>query len=328
LSSKHHWAIVLAAGEGTRLRELTTSDGVATPKQFCSLRGGRTLLGEALARARRVVPRKRVVVVVAAEHRCFWERELATLPAENVIVQPANRGTAAGLLLPLLAILERDPEARVAVLPSDHFVARENVLGASLRIALESLELLEEGITLLGITPDVPESGYGWIVPTSSREFLRPVQSFVEKPDPAHAGELLARGGVWNSFLFAAAGSTLVRCFEERLPELLVRMRAAFSGSRTTRAERVQELYDELGSHDFSREILQGNEPRLRLEVVPPCGWTDLGTFERVAACLAGLGLDVDSPLGALPASRGAVLDLGLAVRLMRSSLETAALTA
>ena len=64
-SSSKNWAIVLAAGDGTRLRDLTTRDGVSTPKQFCSLAGGRSLLGDALARAARVVPRKRVVVVVA-----------------------------------------------------------------------------------------------------------------------------------------------------------------------------------------------------------------------------------------------------------------------
>src|SRR5262245_31154240 len=107
------WAIVLAAGEGKRLRELTMRGGIDTPKQFCSLRGGRSLLGDALARAARIAPRKRMLVVVAAEHRRFWERELADLPRENVIVQPANRGTAAGVLLPALTVLERDPEARL-----------------------------------------------------------------------------------------------------------------------------------------------------------------------------------------------------------------------
>src|SRR5262245_33382827 len=128
MSVNQNWAIVLAAGEGTRLRELTTREGVPTPKQFCSLRGGRSLLGDALARATRVVPRKRVIVIVAEEHRPYWSTDLRGLPAENVIVQPRNRGTAPGILLPLLTVLERDPGARVAILPSDHFVEREPVL--------------------------------------------------------------------------------------------------------------------------------------------------------------------------------------------------------
>ena len=99
--------IVLAAGDGTRLQELTTRNGIATPKQYCSLRGGGSLLGDALARAARCVPRKRVLVVVAEEHRRFWERELVDFPAENVVVQPRNRGTAAGILLPLMRVLEQ-----------------------------------------------------------------------------------------------------------------------------------------------------------------------------------------------------------------------------
>src|SRR5262245_54650103 len=148
------WALVLAAGDGTRLRELTTRDGHATPKQFCSLRGGGSLLSGALARAARCVPRKRILVVVAEEHRRFWEPELADLPADDVVVQPKNRGTAAGILLPLLTVLERDPEARLAILPSDHFVAREHVIAESLRLALASLEEGSGGMTLLGITPD------------------------------------------------------------------------------------------------------------------------------------------------------------------------------
>ncbi len=326
------WAIVLAAGEGTRLRELTTRGGVSTPKQFCSLRGGRSLLGDALSRAARIVPRKRIVVVVAEEHRAFWEPELRDLPAENTVVQPRNRGTAAGILLPLLHVLERDPEARVALLPSDHFVEKEYVIESSLRIALESLDDLGEGVTLLGITPDAPETGYGWIVPVASEKLVRPVARFVEKPDAPGASELLARGGLWNSFLMAALGPSLVQLYERRLPGLLARFRAAFAvpaqGSEA-RAARIAALYEELDSTDFSRDLLQGSEERLRLEVVPPCGWTDLGTPERVEACLAS-SREVDESLPAAILPRPAArVDLARACLALRSSLEgeAAALT-
>src|SRR5262245_29208838 len=69
------WALVLAAGEGTRLASLTTgADGRSTPKQYCSLDGGRSLLGDALARAELLVPRERIVVVVARQHEALWRR--------------------------------------------------------------------------------------------------------------------------------------------------------------------------------------------------------------------------------------------------------------
>jgi mannose-1-phosphate guanylyltransferase len=283
------WAIVLAAGEGSRLRELTTRAGVATPKQFCSLRGGRSLLADALARAARVVPRKRILVIVAEEHRAFWEHELAGMAPENIIVQPRNRGTAAGILLPALAVLERDPQARLAFLPSDHYVAREYALESALRLALESLDELPGGLTLLGITPDAPETGYGWIQPARSDRLLRPVERFVEKPDPETARALFASGALWNSFLFAVRGAALLRFFEARLPELTAELRAAHGSNSSGRRERLANLYETLTTGDFSRDVLQANEARLRLSVVPPCGWTDLGTPARVEACLSSL---------------------------------------
>ena len=89
------WALVLAAGEGSRLRSLTTMrSGVAVPKQFCSLQGGPSLLQEALQRAEAVAPRARICTIVAEQHRRWWEGPLWSLPAQNVIVQPDNRGTA------------------------------------------------------------------------------------------------------------------------------------------------------------------------------------------------------------------------------------------
>jgi mannose-1-phosphate guanylyltransferase len=322
------WSIVLAAGEGSRLRELTTRGGVPTPKQFCSLRGGRTLLGDAIARAARIVPRKRIVVVVAAEHRSFWAQELAGIPAENVIVQPRNRGTAAGILLPLLTVMERDPGARVAVLPSDHFVQMEYVIDAALRLALESLDDFGDGLTLLGITPDAAETAYGWIVPARSQDLLRPIERFVEKPDACLATELFASGGVWNSFLFAAWGANLLAAFAERLPGMLARFRAAFEGGLQGRQERLVALYEQLEQRDFSRDVLQGSEGRLRLEVVPPCGWTDLGTPERVERCVASFRNGLAS-VESILAPRQGPLDLALAVLSLRDLRgQTPALTA
>lgn len=312
--TNHNWAIVLAAGDGTRLRELTTQSGISTPKQFCSLRGGRSLLGDAMARAARIVPKKRIVVVVAEEHRRFWEPELAALAPENVVVQPRNKGTAAGILLPLLAVLERDPEARIALLPSDHFVAKEYVIESSLRLALESLDEAEGGLTLLGITPDAPETGYGWIVPRESDRLLRPVQRFVEKPASGVAAELFAAGALWNSFLFAVKGETLLRFYAERLPELRSAFERTFAASLDQRAALLAALYAGLEARDFSRDVLQGNERDLRLEIVPPCGWTDLGTPARVEACLATLREDPAAFQAPLFREGRAVLDLARAL--------------
>jgi mannose-1-phosphate guanylyltransferase len=284
------WAIVLAGGDGTRLSSVTkNASGEVVPKQFCSLSGGCSLLEDAILRAESVAPRERIVIVVAEKHRPFWTRILDDHPRENVVVQPSSRGTAPGILLPLLHVLERDPYARVVVLPSDHYVERESVLASSLRDALGALDALRGGIVLLGVSPDTPEPGYGWIVPRPSASLVHPVAQFVEKPERSAALELMARGAVWNSFLIVAAGRSILSAFETRLPRVLEKFRATFAASGQDRAARLRALYFDLESNDFSRDVLEGSEDGLHVLIVPQCGWTDLGTPPRVVACLASL---------------------------------------
>lgn len=284
------WAIVLAAGAGARLSRVTSDElGRVVPKQFCSLRGGRSLLRDALARAASVAPVERILVVVAAEHRPYFELELADLPRDNLIVQPRNRGTAAGILLPLLALLERDSDARVAVLPSDHYVRHERVLTTVLERAVRGLDDGARALTLLGITPDSAETGYGWIVAERAAVRLRRVRAFVEKPAPDVARALFDAGGLWNSFLFAVRGAALAELYAERLPGLFAEFRSAFAAPLERRAPLLRATYAQIGALDFCRDLLEVARERLRVIDVPSCGWTDLGTPRRLADCLRQL---------------------------------------
>ena len=123
-TSGRTWAIVLAGGSGTRLSCLTShADGEDVPKQFCSLDGGVTLIEQALTRAAKVVDRDCVTAVVASEHRLYWPAALQSLSPENLVVQSRNLGTEIGILLPAMRIAARDPQARILILPSDHYVA-------------------------------------------------------------------------------------------------------------------------------------------------------------------------------------------------------------
>jgi mannose-1-phosphate guanylyltransferase len=286
--STHDWALILAAGEGSRLRSLTTRNGVAIPKQFCSLDGGASLLQEALHRAEAVAPRTRIATIVAQQHRRWWDGPLWTLPARNVVVQPRNRGTAIGILLPLLHLERRDPEARVALLPSDHFVRDEDVLARSLRAAMHALAQRRDGITLLGIEPDEADPELGYVLPgRADAQGVLTVERFVEKPDTAFARDLIDRGAVWNSFIVAARLASLVALFERRCPEIVALMRGAVARDLASGGEdAVTLLYERLTELDFSRHVLQGQEPYLRLLPVPSCGWSDLGTPRRVAEAL------------------------------------------
>ncbi|HTO55825.1 MAG TPA: sugar phosphate nucleotidyltransferase [Myxococcota bacterium] len=276
------WSIILAGGEGRRLRELTTTRaGVTVPKQFCSLNGGPSLLANTLQRAESVSKRERTVVVVSSRHERFWRDELRWLPSENVIVQPQARGTGPGLLLPLLSVLERDPAAEVLVLPSDHHVDDERTLHGAFESAFDAVRDDPRQIVLLGVTPDAPDTQYGWIVPADGAALARGasgIELFVEKPDRETARSLLARGALWSSFLFASHGLGLLAAFS-RAQSALVR---AF-------AERpLEAVYRKIPSVDFSREVLERVADRLGVVRVPPCGWSDLGTPDRIASVLGG----------------------------------------
>jgi mannose-1-phosphate guanylyltransferase len=289
--TRHTWAVVLAAGEGSRLRCLTTdATGTSVPKQFCSLSGGPSLLQEAMNRALTLVPRARVTTVVAAQHRRWWQGALQGFPARNTIVQPRNRGTANGILLPLLTILRRDPFARIAFLPSDHFVRDEATLTGSLAEAANQLREQPNELVLLGISPDEADPELGYIVPRrDARAGAAFVERFVEKPEMDVARALIEAGGVWNSFIFTADGNTLLALYRRRFPEIVDDMETALARDGDGGGDALAAVYERLREVDFSRHVLQGAERQLRVLAVPACGWNDLGTPRRVAETISRL---------------------------------------
>jgi mannose-1-phosphate guanylyltransferase len=275
------FVLVLAAGSGNRLASLTTTTaGVRVPKQYCALFGGRSLLGDAIARAELLAARENIVVVVARDHARWWEREFEG-SVVRVVVQPSDKGTAAGVLLGLRAIASVDERAHVTMLPADHFVADEGALAASL-LAAQATGRADRPV-LLGMSADSPDPEYGYVVPVRSTTPMLGVSQFVEKPTSSDASALLARGAVWNTMMLASPLSALHALYERRLPRML----AAFRWARPEEGpSRAASLYSTIETADFSRDVLQGSEPFLDLRVAAPCGWTDLGTPSRVRACV------------------------------------------
>lgn len=289
MSAGHDWALILAGGEGSRLQSLTTTPaGIAIPKQFCSFGCEASLLHDALRRAQTVTAAAHTCAVVSEHHRSWWQAMDLRIPNSNIIRQPFNRGTAIGILLPLLHILHRDPEAGLLVLPSDHFVRDEAVLAQSLRAAMDQTRERPEQIVMLGISPEEADPELGYIVSDSDdTDELRSVSEFVEKPTAALAHALIARGGVWNSFIFAVHGKTLLRAFEQHCADLVAQMWAIVSAPDfLTHPADLTALYERAPTLDFSRDILQRSPELLRVLTVPPCGWSDLGTPRRVSEAL------------------------------------------
>lgn len=273
------WALVLAGGEGKRLQQLTRTGAGAVPKQFCSLAGGQSLLQDAMQRARTVVAADRTCAVVTARHREWWEPQLSGISRENIIVQTHALGTAIGILLPLLNILRRDPDAHLLVLPSDHFVRDESLLASAMSRALNLSRVHAGSLILLGIQPDEADSEFGYILPTPIQDDgLQRVSQFIEKPDGVTAREAIARGALWNSFIFAIRASTLLQMFRRIAPQLVSELTSDWSSA----AKLVN-----ASAMDFSSDVLQQCPDALRVLTVPACGWSDLGTPRRLAGVLS-----------------------------------------
>lgn len=301
-AAPHHgpWAIVLAGGEGSRLRPLIDrmyTDG--RPKQYASLIGSRSLLRTSLDRVSLFVPAARTVVVTVERHRHHASVELAG-GGYHLLEQPASRGTAAGALWPMLWIAERDPDATVVVVPSDHHVSDD----ARFRDCILELVALAQAepdrIFLLGVRPTAPESGYGWIEPGAAigPAGVQPVYSvrrFLEKPPEAMARTMLRRGWLWNTLIIVGRVGGLIDAARVHLPQLCRPLARAVGASRGETASLVlREVYGALPSADLSRDLLELIPQRLGVAQLAELDWSDLGTQARVLAAWRALGTEPD----------------------------------
>jgi mannose-1-phosphate guanylyltransferase len=295
MRSSHHgdhvWALVLAGGDGNRLRSLTTTaSGIAIPKQYCSLHGEKTLLDNALSRAETVTAKHRVCTIVAAQHRSWWASLLNKYSAEHIVEQPKNCGTAIGIMLPLLHILRHDPQAQILMLPSDHHVHEEAILSDALLRASDRLtSAATDKLIILGVEPEQPDCELGYVLPGKHLgNGVATVASFVEKPPLLRAHQLLSQGALWNTFIVAAKATTLLQLFVQRCAGILDEMKAIVHGEHEPKLRHflLDDLYGRLPTLDFSRDILQGVESFLEVLSVPACGWSDLGTPRRIREVL------------------------------------------
>ncbi len=284
-------AVILAGGEGRRLRALTRQvTGDDRPKQFCRILGSETLLDQTRRRAARLVPAERTVYSLTRRHAQYYEPALAGVAPRALVIQPSNRGTAPAILYALLRLLESGPPGPVLLLPSDHYVADGDAFMARVQGALGAVMARPELVVLIGIAPDRPEAGYGWIEPDDLIPGPWPwplyrVCRFWEKPSVALAAHLERRGGLWNSFVIVAQPSALLHLIGGAAPALL----AAFGPVRARlgtpwEEAAVREIYASLTPVDFSKDVLERRPAMLAVLPVSGVGWTDLGEPARVAA--------------------------------------------
>jgi len=288
--------IVLSAGNGTRLREFVRRRrGDDLPKQYINFVGTRSMLQHTFDRAESVIPAQRLFVIVAKEHLKYHEvhRQLALIPSQNQIIQPLNKETTPGILLPLLHIYKRYPDAIVALFPSDHFVLEEDRFMRHVNRAFELVESDPSRLVLLGLEPDGPDPEYGYIIPgkqldESQNDSARQVEMFVEKPSPKAAKTIIALGALWNTMVMVSSCSTLLSVIQRAAPDIYHAFEPVLDVLGTADEQQVvEEIYQKLSSLNFSKHVLETLpvEYRRALLTLPVRGvtWSDWGTPENLS---------------------------------------------
>ncbi len=282
----HRWAVVLAGGDGTRLQSLTLKiAGDQRPKQFCSFFGGETLLTQTRARLESLFHVDRELFVVTRSHETYYREELRNVDESRIIPQPLNRGTGVAVVVALVHILQRDPDAVVVLVPCDHYYSDDEAFGRAIRSVISSVEQYPDAVVLLGAEARYAEIDYGWIEVGSAISDtpvpLFRVNRFWEKPSMLQAQELLRRGCLWNTFVTAGRASTFLDVLCTAIPNVVLAINNALADNELEAAYRV------MPAVDLSRQVFAPQPHRLLIVRDVTTGWADLGSPSRVMEVLA-----------------------------------------
>ena len=274
--------VIMAGGSGTRLWPLSRA---GFPKQFLVLSGNTSLFQQAAARLQGLAGEGLAVaaplVVCNEEHRFLvldQLRESRSDPAA-VLLEPVGRNTAPAVTLAALQAVEARADPVLVVTPADQTVTEATAFNAALARAVRAAN--EGAIVILGVTPDRPETGYGYIRADGPR-----VAQFVEKPDLATAEQYLARGGYfWNAGMFVLKASAWLEALQRFRPDMLAACRAAWAARKTAA------LFVRPGAAEFAAvpgdsvdyAVMEKCPGVLDIRMEPlAAGWNDLGAWEAV----------------------------------------------
>lgn len=274
------YVIIMAGGVGSRFWPLSRRD---RPKQFLDILGtGETLLQQTFRRFKSTCSQDNIFVVTSEAHKELVLEQLDIDPS-RVLGEPFRRNTAPCLAYGTFRILKENPDALIAVTPADHLILKEDKFCEELQTCY-NFAAEKDALVTLGIKPDRPETGYGYIQadrkkPVTGFDKLLKVKTFTEKPDLDLARVFIESGDFyWNSGIFIWNIKAILAAFEKHMPEAY----NAFDEGRNlfgTKQEKafIGKTYAECRSISIDYGIMEKAE-----NVYVKCtdiGWSDLGTW-------------------------------------------------
>jgi mannose-1-phosphate guanylyltransferase/mannose-6-phosphate isomerase len=314
------FAVIMAGGSGTRFWPLSREK---MPKQLLRIGGDDTLIQQTVERILPLVRAENVFIVtnrgladdiglqLAAKFGSAWER--------GIILEPEARNTAPAIGLAALQLLRVDPEATMIVLSADHAIRKGDELIALLERAARAAAA--GYLVTLGIHPDRPETGYGYIKAGAAVDGVCSVEAFKEKPDLETARGYLRDGGYyWNSGIFVWKAAVLLEEFGKHAPELRRGLEAIRAGLGTPDEERViREVFARLETISIDYAVMEKTD---RARVIPAdIGWSDVGSWtalddvsprDAAGNVISGNVIDIDSRDTIVYADKRLVATIGL----------------
>ncbi len=273
-----NYAVIMAGGSGTRFWPKSTSE---TPKQFLHLFGEGTMLQNTVERVSDIIPLEQVYVVTNDRYVDTVAQQLQGIPEENIIGECVARNTAPCVAISAAILRDKDPDSVMVVLPADHHITKPGEFRTFLKTAIEKARN-EDALVTIGIQPDKPETGYGYIQRSSEEgeeiegNTVFKVEGFREKPDLKTAETFLESGDFyWNSGMFIWKSANVMKSIRNHLPDMHKVALMAQADGFTKQA--IDQFYENADSISIDYGIM---EKANNVFVVPgEFGWNDVGSW-------------------------------------------------
>ncbi|MBU5592485.1 mannose-1-phosphate guanylyltransferase [Clostridium sp. MSJ-4] len=277
-------ALIMAGGKGERFWPMSTDE---MPKQFLSLIDEESMIQSTVRRLEPMIPLERVFIVTAENYVDLVKEHIPNIPDRNIIVEPVGKNTAPCVALSAFIIEKYYKDATIAVLPSDHLIGEEKEFLNTLKAAESFIENNEKAILTLGMKPDRPETGYGYIKFKGIKESIdkyeiREVEKFVEKPHIEKAKEYLESGSyLWNAGIFIWKTRNILSLTEKYLTNTYELLKEVAITKEESMEEKLKENYVKVDSISIDYGIMEKADS---IYVIPASfGWDDVGSWNSVA---------------------------------------------